>query len=372
MRIGIDAAVLFQEHWDGTRVLAREILPRLPRLFPRAEFYFYAPAPRPLEFRWANVRWIHWRGKQWAWMQRVLPKLVRQRPCEVLFLPRQSIPLRLRGKVPLAAVMLDLAYLSHPETFTWRNRLLLSYFTAAAVRDAQLLLAISQATRRSVARTFGRREGVEVAHLGVDRDLFAPLPAEAEEEKEQEENILKHRYHITKPYVLYVGAIQPRKNLRRLGQAFRRAKVFWQLPHRLVGVSGGGWREKEALRGVENVFHWRRQVSRRDLALFYRHAEVLVLPSLEEGFGLPLLEAMASGTPVIAADIPSLREVGGPAPLYVDPYQVEELRDALGELLSNPVLAQDLRERGLKWVAQFSWEKTAARVGELLFKIASR
>jgi glycosyltransferase involved in cell wall biosynthesis len=171
------------------------------------------------------------------------------------------------------------------------------------------------------------------------------------------------RYGIDFPYVLYVGSIEARKNLPRLLQAF--AYLQGRLEHwKLVVVGARRWKSSpvyETVRrlGLEQRVHFTGYVEEADLPALYSAASLFVFPSLYEGFGLPVLEAMACGTPVVTSNTSSLPEVAGDAALLVDPYDVAAIAKAVRRLLEDTALAADLRTRGLARAAQFNWERTA-------------
>jgi glycosyltransferase involved in cell wall biosynthesis len=171
------------------------------------------------------------------------------------------------------------------------------------------------------------------------------------------------RYGVEPPYILYVGSLEKRKNLPRLLQAY--ARLRQDLPGwKLVIVGARKWKSAPIFDtlsrlGLEPYVHFTGFVEEDDLPALYNGADLFCFPSLYEGFGLPVLEAMACGTPVVTSSTSSLPEVAGEAALLVDPYDVEAIAAAMRRVLSDPELAQDLRARGLARAAQFTWERTA-------------
>ena len=168
------------------------------------------------------------------------------------------------------------------------------------------------------------------------------------------------------PYLLFVGNLEHRKNLVRLVEAFRLLRERRRIPHRLVlaGKPGHGWEEIRAAierGGVQDCVDVPGYVSNEDLAKLYPSADVFVFPSAYEGFGLPVLEAMACGTPVACSNAASLPEVGGEAVEYFDPWSVEEMAAAIERVLDSPGLQAEMREKGLKQAAQFTWEECARK-----------
>jgi glycosyltransferase involved in cell wall biosynthesis len=182
------------------------------------------------------------------------------------------------------------------------------------------------------------------------------------------------RYQLSQPYILYVGSIEPRKNLLRLLQAYARLRKDlpgWKLV--LVGARNA-WKStpiSEEMRKL-NLAPWVQltgYIPEEDLPALYNGAGLFAFPSLYEGFGLPVLEAMACGTPVITSNVSSLPEVAGDAALLVDPYNVEEIAAAMVNVLSDQELSEDLHRRGLERSKEFSWERTAQQTLEVYKKV---
>jgi glycosyltransferase involved in cell wall biosynthesis len=169
---------------------------------------------------------------------------------------------------------------------------------------------------------------------------------------------------VEKPYILYVGSIEPRKNLLRLVEAYAQLRRWSQHWNLVIVGSRNLWKSspvaiKVASMGLQSNVRFTGFVPDEDLPALYNGADLFCYLSLYEGFGLPVLEAMACGTPVITSNTSSLPEVAREAALLVNPYQVEDIVVAMRAVLSNHNLAQDLRERGLRRAAQFSWDRTA-------------
>ena len=249
--------------------------------------------------------------------------------------------LDLRGGTPL---------ISAPSA---RDRLYLR-LDAAGIRRAAAIIAPSQATKRDLIRHLGVPEKrISVVYEGVDHDVFRPV----------------ERRVFTDPYVLFVGSEHPRKNLATLFRAFARVKAdgfFPELKLVKVGAPGSGeapFREQSvrAAReaGVEEDVIFVGRAVGDELAAYYSGAECLVLPSLYEGFGLPPVEAMACGCPVVVSNVTSLPEIAGDAALLVDPTDDAALARAIVALLDDAALRAGLRARGLARAAEFSWERAA-------------
>lgn len=191
----------------------------------------------------------------------------------------------------------------------------------------------------------------------------------------QNSKLLKEKYKINKKYILFVGTLQPRKNIVRLIEAF--SKIHHQQQLNLVIVGKKGWMYEEILEapkqyGIENQIKFLEFVPDEDLSLLYKNALCFVLPSLYEGFGLPVLEAMTQGCPVITSNVSSLPEAGGDAALYVDPEDVDDIAAKMQSLVKDEELRKTLIEKGYKQVKKFSWEKAARETLKVLEEVGER
>jgi glycosyltransferase involved in cell wall biosynthesis len=201
---------------------------------------------------------------------------------------------------------------------------------------------------------------VTLVYPGVDKQ-FKPIDREAARQ------LIAEQYGIRAPFVLTVGVIQPRKNLPRLMEAFAKLKGNWQSEHELVIVGKRGWMESGLERRIQRLgltghVILTGYVPYERLPAFYSAAEAFVYPSVYEGFGLPPLEAMACGTPVITGDRSSLPEVVGEAGIMVDPYDVDAFIEAMSNVLSSESLKAEMTAQGLKQAGKFSWDEMARQV----------
>ena len=244
-------------------------------------------------------------------------------------------------------------------TFRHPLDLLFDRMAMSGLKRVDGLIGDSHFTKKTVAEALGYpADRMFVVPLGVDHGVFRPLPVSEP---------FCRRYQLDDPlrYILYVGSENPRKNLPRLVRAF--ARLHEALPEsRLIKIGSPEYaREAEQLRsqvqdmGLTGFVLFYPHVPDEDLALFYNLADLFVFPSLCEGFGLPPLEAMACGTPVVCSNAASLPEVVGDAAIMVDPYDVEGLAEAMRRVLADAGLREELREKGLARARQFTWERTA-------------
>ncbi len=255
---------------------------------------------------------------------------------------------------PFLVTVYDLSFLLFPESFRPWNRLYLSLFTRLSARKARRVIAISENTRKDLVKLLGVEEGkIRVTYCGRDESL-RPLPPQEVEE-------FRRRKGLPERFILFLGTIEPRKNLVRLLEAYSRIR---REGVRLVLAGGLGWGYEPILATMEKLglnddVIMPGFVPQEEKVYWYNAAEVFVYPSLYEGFGLPPLEAMACGTPVVTSSAASLPEVVGDGGILVDPTDPEALAGALSSLLASPEERERLREKGLRRAEMFSWEKMA-------------
>ena len=252
----------------------------------------------------------------------------------------------------------DLGYLHFPRAHRLLDRLYLDLSTRFNARAAAHIIADSQATKRDLVERYGVEPSkISVIYPGYDEEAFQPV-----REREAIEAV-KARYGIAGDYILFVGTIQPRKNLVRLMEAFSLLKRQ-AADLQLVIAGKKGWLYEAIFRrveelGLEGQVVFTGYVAEEGLPALFSGARLFVFPSLYEGFGLPVLEAMACGTPVVCSNASSLPEVAGDAALLFDPLDVEGMAAAMGRVLGDERLRAELIERGLQRARGFSWEKCA-------------
>jgi glycosyltransferase involved in cell wall biosynthesis len=261
-------------------------------------------------------------------------------------------------RTPLVVTVYDLSFVHYPESMPLTRRLYLRLLTGRTCRRARRVLAISQSTADDLTRTFGiAPDKVDVAICGHDADVYHPLP-DAQVEAFRAAKGLPERFW------LFLGTIEPRKNLVTLFEAYAALPEHQRLPLLIGG--GKGWQTEPIFAAVERLglsetVRFTGFIPSEELPLWYNSAEVFVFPSIFEGFGLPVLEAMACGTPVIVSNASSLPEVAGNAGLCLPPRDVNAWRDALQRAYDDADWRAEAAERGLTEAARFTWTNTAAQ-----------
>lgn len=356
----------------------RELCAALARLDSQTDFRLLVagakrgqlPAPPGPNFSWRPTAVT---PRNWArlWHRARLPYPVEALTGRVALLHATdfTLPPTLPGTRTLLTVH-DLSFVRVPETASPPLKAYLDAVVPRSVRRADHVLADSMATRDDLIALYDTPpEKITVLWSGVDA-RFAPV------NDASKLDAVRDRYHLpTGPFLLSVGTVQPRKNYTRLIEAL--ARLRHEIPQLGLVIAGGkGWLEDPIYTALDQ-FGLREAViftgfaDDADLPALYTLAHVVALPSLYEGFGLPVLEAMACGTPVVTSNLSSLPEVAGEAALLVNPLDVDELTDALKRLISDEALRAALRERGLARSEPFTWERAARQLRDIYSQMLS-
>lgn len=372
--IGIDGNEANVARRVGSNVYAYKVIESLYQLDKRGRYDWrvYLKKPPLPDMPSQKTNWQYQVfGPQLLWTRWRLPlrlALERIKPA-VFFSPGHYVPWRC--PVPLVMTVMDLAFLRHPKDYRPQDLKKLELWTAHSVKQATQVLAISQATKRDIVsfyHVYPRK--VTVTYPGYDTDRFKP-----DVSPKKAKNILS-RYGIKGKYLIYVGTLQPRKNIRRLLRAF--AYIASRYPKlSLVLVGKKGWLYQDIFRsaqalGMNDRLIFTGYVPNSELPFLIKPAQAYVLPSLFEGFGIPVVEAMACGVPVVVSRVSSLPELAGPAGLYIkNPKSVTQIAEALVKVLELP---QEERRRritlGYQQVRQFSWQACGRKTLAVLEAVA--
>lgn len=289
------------------------------------------------------------------WEQTGLPVDATLRGVDLLHGTVNVVPLAFRR--PTVVTVHDLSFLRMPDQFPPMKAWYLKAAVSISVQRASHIVAVSEHTRRDVIELLGIAEDrVTVVYSGASPD-FHPLPAAASEAFRQS------RFH-GRPFVLHVGTLQPRKNVDVLIRAFAAARRSAGIPHVLALVGARGWMYQDLFElvkreGIVNHVEFVGFVAADHLPLWYNSADLFAYPSAYEGFGLPVLEAMACGVPVVTSASSSLQELAGDAAITVSPGSQEALELALKRVLGDQSLRAQMQRRGLARAAEYTWTRTA-------------
>jgi glycosyltransferase involved in cell wall biosynthesis len=373
MRIGIDYTAAVRQ-WAGIGRYTRGLIRALAEIDHETTYVLFSagrdPDPRPWPANYASRALpLNDRHLSILWQKLRLPVPVEwfTGPLDLFHSPDFVLPPVRRARTVLT--IHDLSFLRYPECF---SPPLLRYLLDAVPRSvdgADLILADSENTRDDLEEMLGvPTERVRVVYAGLE-PTFGPRP-------EAEIAAVRQRYGIERPYLLGLGTLQPRKNFVRLIEAYHTLRQKHGIPHQLVIGGGRGWLYEPILeavesRGLQEDVLLIGYVDDGDLPALYAGADLFAFPSLYEGFGIPVLEAMACGTPVVTAAASSLPEVAGEAALLVPPLDVEALADALWQALDDRALREVLRARGLEQCRRFTWRASAERLRACYAEVAA-
>jgi glycosyltransferase involved in cell wall biosynthesis len=363
--IGIDASRATAAQRTGTEAYSLHLIRSLLELDPAHRFRLYFnQAPLPGLFSAAGSTGYEQRVLSFPrlWTHARLSTEMLLHPPDVLYVPSHVLPI-VHPRRSVVTVH-DLGHRFYPEAHTPGQRRYLEWSTRYHVSTAAHLVADSEATKRDLVCLYGADEGrITVVHLGVDPAL-QPVVEPAELAR------VRARYGLASSYLLYVGTLQPRKNLVRLIDAFAEVCRMSEGSGRalqLVLAGKRGWLYDEILErgrelGVEARIVFPGFVPEADLAALYSGARLFVMPSLYEGFCLPVLEAMACGTAVACSATSSLPEVVGDAALLFDPQDVDDMASAMAQVLRTEELGRSLVARGIERARAFTWTRAARQV----------
>lgn len=377
MNIGVDIRCLLDEQPSGVGEYARELLVALICIDTKNQYHLFANARAPREpqlpqsVREASHVTLHrfnYPNKLFNFFLRFfhypkIDQLIAKKgiTLDVFFMPNLNF-VALSAHLPLVLTMHDLSFEFYPSFFSRKGRLWHWAINprALAVRTTRLL-AVSEHTKNDLAHEYG---------IPLRKIVATPLAVSNTFKKEVTDGAIacvRDQYHLPKRFILFLATVEPRKNAMSVCEAFELLKTEERFSDVHLVIAG-----RHSRYGIPAHYtsmpdvHFIGYVPIEDRPALYSLASVFAYPSFYEGFGLPPLEAMTMGTPVVASYVSSLGEMLGNAALLIDPHNVEDLRHALALVLSDDVLANELREKGLERASHFSWDKTARKTLEVL------
>lgn len=345
----------------GSAEVCFQLLLQLSKLDKKNEYLIYLPAAPTSDMPKEADNW-HYRviPARRFWTLLTLPKAVRRDRPDVFFSPTHYSPFFL--PCPEIISILDVSYKYFPDLFKKKDLYKLSWWGKYSVKRARKIITISENSKDDIIKIYGvSAQKVSVVHLGIKNLHDSKMTKDA----------LFKKYDLSSPYILFVGTLQPRKNVKRLIQSISLLK---NKDAKLVIIGKKGWMYEEILQSpekfdVQDRVFFLHGIENEELPAFYQSASVFVLPSLYEGFGLPILEAMKYGCPVITSDVSSLPEAGGEAALYINPEDVSDIAAKIDEVLADKKLRERMIKLGEAQVKKFSWDKTAHEVMQVFEEV---
>ena len=370
MRIGLDAKRAFLNN-SGLGSYSRNLISALCSNFPEYEFILYTVRTNPALFSpsFPNVRvrtpeTLMQRKLHPAWRSYRISKLLVGDGIDIFHGLSHELPFRFpAGKVKSVVTIHDLIFLRLPGLYTAFDRTIYKRKTRYACQKADRIIAISQKTADDIVEFFGTdRSKIEVIYQGCHPEFYRPL-------LQEEKAALRAKYNLPASYILYVGTIEKRKNLLNLVRALHEGMI--DLPLVVIGRKTAYAAEVlqflEKHRSMRVFFH--DSIANTDLPGFYQLADIFVYPSIYEGFGIPILEALASRIPVVTSQGGCFSEAGGPSTLYVDPMNAREIAAAINRVTRDPDLRKKMIEAGFQHASGFRQEEVAGMVMNIYRKV---
>jgi glycosyltransferase involved in cell wall biosynthesis len=372
MRIGLNLLYLIPGLVGGTETYAAGLLTGLTRIDQENEYVVFVnresanwPLPKGSTF----VRMVCpvsavSRPRRYFFEQFRLPALLKEFSVEVVHSLGYISPLY--PPCPAVVTIHDLNYRAFGQHMPFIRRVALDVFMKQSALRAQCVITVSEFSQREIAQAF---------HVPVDRIVVtheAPRFRNGSPLNEMNFVDVSRCLGIKRPYMIAFSSQSPNKNIPRLLQAFAQAKEQYQLPHQLVLVGHQPMKGTLPPTCNDETVYFTGYLDDRMLQIVFHHAQMLVFPSFYEGFGLPILEAMAAGVPVVCSNKASLPEVAGDAAVFSDPYSVDDMARKIAQVALDTALQDELRRKGFQNLQRFSWEKTAYRTLEVYESVVTQ
>lgn len=367
MNIAVNTRLLLPQKREGLGRFAHEVLSRVTVQHPEHTFVFIFDRPYADEFVYSrNVVPIvaHPQARHpvlwYLFFDWGIPPILKKYKADLFFSPDGWLSLRTR--VPSLPVIHDLNFFHNPEWIEWAPLRYYNYFFPRFLKKATRIATVSEYSKDDIVQRFKvGPEKIDVVFNGTSEG-FIPI-------REEQQTAVRDKYSAGKPFFLFVGLVHPRKNLKRVIEAFVKFKKQASSPEKLLIVGSTKYMTNDVRHAYENsgikddIFFLGR-VPDKELKKLTASALAQVYVSLFEGFGIPILEAMSCCTPVITSEITSMPEVGGEAAIYVDPYSVDAIAEAMLKISNDKGLRSALIEKAGDQLLKYSWDKTAGLIWE--------
>ena len=373
MRIAVNTRFLLHDKLEGVGIVTDEVMKRMAQSHPEDQFDYYfdrkyhqqfvqSPNIHPHVFFPVTrlpflLRW---------WLNQPVRKDITKNKADVFFSPDGFIPLGM--SVPKVSMFHDVAYFRYPEYLQPRIRNFYAKWIPRFMAYTDHIITVSEFSKKEIIEAYNvRPEKISVVYNGIT-DSYQPIGDVQKEE-------VRKKYTQGRPYFLYLGAIHPRKNVLTLIKAFNQFKSSGTSDVQLIIAGRKAWHTEDVFRAIEqspfkNEIHLPGYVPTSNAVSLVASAEAMIYPSLYEGFGLPLVEAMACGVPVICSNVSSLPEVAGNAALLFDPMDVDQLSRHMRSITKDIQLREILIHQGNERSKDFSWDKAAENIYEILKSVA--
>jgi glycosyltransferase involved in cell wall biosynthesis len=367
--IGIDVNCLTLGRFTGTERYVFRLIEWLSKQ-PKTEGVLYRlyaakDLPESIELpEHIELKKLNWLPKK-GWTHGALSVELTTHPPDVFFSPAHEIPLSVGAKTRIVSTVHDIAFIERPDVYSWLGRLRQRWAVGRALRRAKKIIAVSYSTQADLMKHYAiSHTRLQVIPLAVEANRFCLSPNKIA--------AVLEKYGVDEgEYFFTVGRVEKKKNIHRLVEAFIAFKKSTSTKTKLLiaGSPGYGYDEIASIAGgaiCKDDICFLGYVSDEDVEALMCGAKAYVFPSIYEGFGIPSLEAMAAGTPLIASSIPAIREVAGNAAIYFNPHQINEMAKAFSQLDEYEGKAAELVSHGKKRLEQYKWEDTARNTFTLL------
>jgi glycosyltransferase involved in cell wall biosynthesis len=359
---------------EGFGWYSYEIAKRLVENHPEVEFVFFFDRPFDTSFIFgSNVKPVVLFPPARhpllfvTWFEISLKRALKKHKIDLFFSPDGYISLG--AKIPQISVIHDINYEHYPQDVPFSARIYLRKFFPLFAKKAHSIITVSNYSKQDIAKTYSiSPDKITVAWNGAS-DIFKPLI-------ESQKQLIRETYSNGKPYFLFVGAIHPRKNVQRLIEAFIQFKQATSSDIRLVIVGESLWKNSRLTiiirKNIEDQIHFTGHVTQVKLAEIMGSALAFTYVPYFEGFGIPLVEAMKCGTPILSGNLTSLPEVAGEAAIYCNPFDVKEIAEKMSLLANDEALRKKLSAAGLERNKLFSWDTSAEIVWNEIISVLNK
>ncbi len=372
MRIAVNTRLLLKGKLEGIGWFSYETLKRIVTNHPEHQFIFIFDRPYSEEFIFSeNITPVVIGPPArhpvlfYLWFEFQVPRVLKKYKANVFLSPDGYISLK--TKVPQLAVIHDISFAHRPQDIPGMKRWYYNFFFPKFARKAARIATVSNYSKTDIAKTYQvNPEKIDVVYDGCN-EKFKPVSPE-------DQMLFRGKYTGGVPYFLFVGALHPRKNITGLLKAFDAFKKETGQREKLL-IVGGEMHKTGEISDVWQKMHFKNDVvftgriSQQELYGIFGSALALAFVPFFEGFGIPILEAMSAGIPVICSTSTSMPEVGGNAVLYVEPKNIKQIAEAMKKIASDSNLRNELVEKGLKQKMNFSWDKTALLLWQSIKKV---
>ena len=372
MKIAINTRFLLKNKIEGIGMFTQEIFKRVVQLMPEHEFYFlfdraydesfvFAKNVIPITISPPARHPVLW----YIWFEHAIPKVLKKHHIDLFISPDGFGSLS--TIVPQIVTIHDLGFEHYPEHTPFLVRHFYQYFTPKYCQKASKLIAVSNATKQDIISKYG----VDENKISIVFNGFEDCRYIINNEQAQSLSIIDKRISDKTPYFIFIGAVHPRKNVLNLLKAFELFKQTFTLNYQLLIVGRNAWMNAELETYYQQMKYkndviWIENIERVDLLQLLQNAFALCYPSWFEGFGIPIIEAMSLGVPVITSNTSSMAEIAANAGIMVAPDNIQEIATAMHLLTSDNALRQDLIDKGKIRAKEFDWNKSALQVVQLI------